>query len=103
MRDVKVLVGTGSPVTSERMTFGVTMVPAGNRMDPHSHGQEEIIYVLSGRGYVDIDGAKEILEPGTVVKLPSDSTHCICNDSGEELQFTFCFNPPVQVGSYDRK
>jgi len=102
-RTIRVLVGSGSPLSSTRMTFGVTTVPAGETMDPHSHGaEEEIIYILSGHGYVDIDGAREPLRAGTVIKLPVKSAHYICNESPGEMTFVFCFNPPVQVGAYDK-
>jgi len=103
-RDIQVLVGTGSPLSSTRMTFGVTTVPAHTTMDPHTHKvEEEIIYIVTGQGYVEIDGTREKLKPGTVIELPVGSSHFIHNDSDEAMTFTFCFNPPVQIGAYDRK
>ena len=101
-RDVQVLIGGNSPIKSEYMTFGVATVAPKTKMDPHVHNkEEEIIYILSGSGYVEIDGENENIKKDTVIKLPVGSQHCIFNESDEEMRFVFCFNPPVKIGSYD--
>ena len=103
-RDVKVLVGKGSPIDSINMTFGVATVPPKTSMDPHAHNkEEEIIYILNGYGFVYIDGIKESIEEGTVIILPVGSSHYISNNSSDDMNFTFCFHPPVIIGSYDKK
>ncbi len=102
-REVRVMVGSGSPISSNCMTFGVCTVAQDTKMDPHTHlNEEEIIYILSGNGYVEIDGTKEKLKTGTVIKIPRGKAHTICNESHENMNFTFCFNPPVEIGSYDK-
>jgi quercetin dioxygenase-like cupin family protein len=103
-RDIKVLIGSGSPLDSLNMTFGVATVQPKTSMDPHMHKkEEEIIYILSGNGYVNIDGKEEKIEEGTVIKLDIGTSHFISNLSDVEMNFTFCFNPPVKIGSYDNK
>lgn len=102
-RQVHVLVGGDSVLQSSQLTFGVTTVTPRCAMDSHSHLQEEIIFIMSGRGHVEIDGANEELRAGTAILLRSGCSHAVYNDSDEEMRFTFCFHPPVRVGSYDRK
>ena len=103
-RDIKVLVGTGSPINSLNMTFGVATIPPKTSLDPHIHNkEEEIIYLLSGDGFVYIDGNKESIEEGTVIKLPIGSSHYLSNNSSDDMNFIFCFHPPVIIGSYDKK
>jgi len=103
-RDIQVLIGGNSPIQSEYMTFGVATVAPKTKMDPHVHDkEEEIIYILSGSGYVEIDGEKENLKKDTVIKLLIGKQHCIFNESNEEMQFVFCFNPPLVIGSYDNE
>ena len=97
-----VLVGSDK-LSSEVMTFGVTEVAPGVKMDPHQHVQEEIIYIMEGHGEVVIDGVAEPLEEGTVIRLPSNSTHCLENKSERAMRFTFAFHPTTVVGSYDKK
>lgn len=103
-RKIKVLIGGNSSLQSNHITFGVTTVSPKTKMDSHTHNkEEEIIYILSGYGYVEIDNKKENIKEGTVIKLPVGCLHCISNQSDEEMNFTFCFNPPVEIGSYDKK
>ena len=103
-RDIKVLVGGSSAVQSEYMTFGVTTIQPDMKMDPHTHmNEEEIIFILSGEGYVEIDDKQEELREGTVIKLPIGSEHLLNNTSNKEMTFVFCFNAKMNIGSYDKK
>ena len=87
-RNIKVLIGSGSVLKSEYMTFGVTTVPPKTKMDSHIDlKEEEIIYILSGYGYVEIDGNKEDLKKGVVIKLPIGSSHYIYNESSKSASF----------------
>lgn len=83
------------------MTFGVCEVPPHTAMDPHQHVQEEIIWILDGYGKVNVDGRQEQIRPGTLIHFPSNSSHFTVNESDQLMRFTFCFSPPVVVGSYD--
>lgn len=99
-RTVRVL-SAALPV--KNMTFGICEVPPHSAMNPHNHAQEEIIYFLQGRGYVEIGGTKETVLAGTLVHFPSDVKHVIVNEGDEIMRFSFCFSPQVVVGSYDSK
>ena len=102
-REVRVLIGSSSPISSDSMTFGVCTVSPSTKMDPHTHSnEEEIIYIISGSGYVEIDETKENIKSGTAIRIPKGSTHSIYNQSHENMNFTFCFNPPVKIGSYEK-
>lgn len=98
-RSVRVL-SKALPV--KQMTLGICEVPPHSSMYPHGHSQEEVLYILRGQGYVNIDGTKEAIAPGTLVHFPSDAEHFTVNESDEVMQFIFCFSPQVEVGSYDK-
>lgn len=50
------MVGGSSAVQSKFMTFGVTTIKPHTKMDSHTHmNEEEIIFILSGEGYVEIN------------------------------------------------
>ncbi len=103
-REIRVLIGPNVSLESDHMTFGVATVAPKTKMDSHMHlKEEEIIYILSGHGYVEVDGMKEDVEEGTAIKLPVKSSHYIHNESDTEMNFTFCFNFPLVIGSYDKK
>ncbi len=59
----------------------------GSTIGLHTHTcDNEIIYVISGTGYVVCDGVREELKPKTVHYCPKNSEHTIVNDGDEELQ-----------------
>ncbi len=102
MRDVRVYIGTDkftSPVKSENITMGMTVVPAKTDMIPHTHEiEEEIIFVIEGTGEVIIGGVKEKLEPFVAAKFPIGVEHQVLNNSDGDLKFVFMFNPVCSFG-----
>jgi quercetin dioxygenase-like cupin family protein len=97
-RSVQVL---SNDLAAEQMTIGLCEVSPHSSMSPHSHSQEELIYILQGHGYVEVAGKKELIRPGTLIHFPSSVEHLTANESDEVMQFLFCFSPQVVVGSYD--
>ena len=64
-----------------------TLVP-GATIGEHTHEDDsEIIYFLSGHGYMIFDGEKESVEAGMCHYCPKGHTHCMINDSGDDLVF----------------
>ena len=101
-RCCRVIVG-GDHLKADYLTFGVTEVPPGAKMSPHTHErEEEVIYILQGWGEVVVDGIAEKLEKGTTIYLRVGSEHHIENKSSETMRFTFSFSPPVKIGSYEK-
>lgn len=63
------------------------LVP-GATVGEHKHeGSSEIIYGLSGQGYIICDGKKEMLAPGVACYCPEGSKHTVINDGTEDLTF----------------
>ena len=71
----KLLVGTQAN-GAEHVRVGVTEYHPDFPHEPHSHpGQEEVIWVLSGRGYTESYGKKMDLFPGAVAFIPAGMEH----------------------------
>ena len=88
----------------KNMIFGVVSFPPGSDPGTHVHkGEEEIIYVLSGRGETRVGGKIYPLEPGVGVFTEPGVEHGIKTLGGEPLVLISVFSPPVKPGSYDRK
>lgn len=98
-RSVRVL---SDALPIRNLTFGICEVPPRSEMQPHSHVQEEVIFILEGHGVVSIDGVVEKVEPGTLAHFASGAEHYTANEDEIVMRFAFCFSPPVVVGSYDR-
>ncbi len=60
---------------SAKIVMGTSALPPHFATVPHSHEAEEVALVLSGSGWVDIDGKSHPMEEGTVLFTPSNSPH----------------------------
>ena len=57
----------------------------------HRHAHAELYYVISGVGIVTINGAQHPVGPGSVVFIPADAEHGVCNNGDEDLTWLFVF------------
>jgi quercetin dioxygenase-like cupin family protein len=65
----------GSCVEGERMIVGLMRMPAGTGAEPHSHPNEQWIYILEGIFHATIGGKAVEATPGAVVYVPANVTH----------------------------
>lgn len=81
----------GTALGSKKLGFNVTVVPPGKRAWPyHAHRlNEEMFYVLEGRGSIRIGTATHAIRPGDFISLPPGraSAHQIINDSQAPLRY----------------
>lgn len=61
----------------------------------YHHKRSEIWVVVAGTGVVTLDGEDEVVNPGSVVKVPVGMKHRIRNTGKENLVFI-----EVQTGTY---
>ncbi len=65
----------GALVTGEQVELGVLRYKAGEGAEEHSHPQEQIFLVLSGRVRMTIAGKPHELGPREVAHLPPNVPH----------------------------
>ena len=88
----------------KNMIFGVVTFPPGSDPGQHHHeNEEEIIYVISGRGETKVADDIYPLEPGVAVFTEPGIPHGIKVTGDEPLVLVSVFSPPVKPGSYDKK
>lgn len=99
----KVLVGPEQG-NCENMIFGLVTFHPGSDPGTHKHDhQEEIIYVISGKGQTRVGDQSFPLEPGVTVFTEPGVEHGVKNTGNEPLVLISVFSPPVKPGSYDKK
>lgn len=77
----------------------VTLAP-GDATAPHSHEQQEEVYIALDGGHVQIDGARHEVSPGSVVRIGADAVRSVRNETESDDQtWITCGAPPV--GSAD--
>lgn len=94
------------PETSgcNNMIFGVVSFPPGSDPGTHVHAnEEEIIYVISGKGETRVGDKAYPLEPGVAVFTEPGIAHGVKTLGNEPLVLVSVFSPPVRPGSYDKK
>ena len=57
------------------MIVGLMRMKAGTGAEPHSHPNEQWIYVLEGTFHANIDGKEIDVKPGSVVYIPANTVH----------------------------
>lgn len=70
----------------------VGLVPPGRAPD-HFHEYDEVIYILDGEGYLEIDGEQVPLRAGSCIHLPRRLVHCVANTGATELRLLGVFRP----------
>lgn len=82
---------------AKHMSAGIYVLPAGATDHQQAHGEDEIYYVVQGRGQfsrVTPAGTDEQpVEPGTVLFVGAGMEHRF-HDISEELVLLVCFAPP---------
>ncbi len=86
----KILVSGGN-TPSKAMTMGVGEIPPGASLLRHHHTPEEIYYVLSGEGNIEIDDKMYPIATGSAIFIPSNARHRTTNTGAVPLRFTFIF------------
>ena len=65
----------GPCVEGDRMIVGLMRMPAGTGAQPHSHPNEQWIYILEGTFRAKIGDQEVEAKPGSVVYVPANVVH----------------------------
>ena len=89
---------------ARNLAFGLAEFPGGTMAAAHCHAaEEEIIFILAGKGAIMSGGQELPLQPGVAVFIPPGLGHQIRADGEEPLRLVTLFSPPVTPGAYDPK
>ena len=72
----KVLVGTVAGGDADKLYVAITEYLPGMGHKMHSHAEDdEVMIIVSGKGYTLTNGVRRDLVPGTVVHIPAGCAH----------------------------
>jgi quercetin dioxygenase-like cupin family protein len=77
----------GGCVEGDRMIVALMTAPAGKSSEPHSHPNEQWIYVLDGVMELIVDGERYTAHPGEVIYIPANTVHCGSTPDGKDAKF----------------
>ena len=79
----------GPCVEGDRMIVGLMRMNAGTGAEPHSHPNEQWIYILQGTFRAKVGGKEIDAKPGSVVYIPANTIHSGgATPEGDVLFFT---------------
>ncbi len=87
---------------AKNLSFCVIRVQPGETVRPaHSHPHsEELIYILSGRGKVMIEGEVGDVRAGTAVLFEEGKVHMLRNTGDVEMKVACFFAPATSLDNY---
>jgi quercetin dioxygenase-like cupin family protein len=87
---------------ADQLSFCVIRVAPGETVRPaHSHPHsEELIYIMTGRGKVMIEGDVGEVRAGSVVLFEQGKMHMLRNTGDEEMKVACFFAPPTGLDNY---
>ena len=80
----------GPVVEGELTQVGVMTLPAGQRSEPHSHPNEQWVYVLQGNLRATVDGEESEVGPGHLLYFPANIVHSVSVSPDEDCHFFTC-------------
>lgn len=80
----------GGCVEGERMIVALMRYPAGKPSAPHSHPNEQWIFVLEGELEMQFDGRWYRGGPGHAFYVPANKVHQAANNGAQDVVFFTC-------------
>jgi quercetin dioxygenase-like cupin family protein len=80
----------GGCVEGERMIVALMRYPAGQPSEPHSHPNEQWIFILEGALEMQFDGKWHKGKPGDVFYVPANKVHQARNAGPHDCVFFTC-------------
>ncbi len=95
------LVGGASPIKAAGFCMGyVTLEPKGGQVPWHNHDQEEVYFILSGRGEACRGDERAVVTQGQAFHVPSGVFHQLTNIGPEPLTMVYVYAPAGDVSHW---
>jgi quercetin dioxygenase-like cupin family protein len=95
------LVGGVSPIQAENFAIGnVTLDPNGGQVPWHNQEQEEIYFVIDGKGEMCLGDERQIVASGQAVYIPPGVFHQLTNIGETPLRMLYCYGPAGDVAHW---
>lgn len=95
------LVGGPSPIQAKNFSMGyVTLEPNGGQVPWHNQEQEEVYFIVEGRGEMCLGQERQILASGQAVFIPPGEFHQLTNIGDTPLIMIYCYGPAGDVAHW---
>ena len=80
-------------LASEKLSVGLAIWRAGSTDRQQPHGEDEVYYVISGRGRISVGGEERAVKAGSLVFVAAEVEHRF-HDIEEDLRVLVFWAPP---------
>lgn len=77
----------GPVVEGDRIQIGLMRMPRGTGGRPHSHPNEQWVYVIQGTLEAEVDGVRSRVPPGSLMYIPANTVHWALATPDEDVLF----------------
>lgn len=88
---------------TQRLSAGLVKFYPGKNQGRHVHfGEEQILYIISGRGIQRLNGKEEEIQSGMLIHCPPYSEHEVMNTGDDELVLLISYTPSKHLDRQKR-
>ena len=80
----------GPVIEGELTQVGVMTLSAGKTSAPHTHPNEQWVYILQGNLHATVDGQHSDVGPGDLLYFPANVVHSVTVSREKDCQFFTC-------------
>ncbi len=100
-RNTRNLVGGASPIQATNFSMGyVVLEPNGGQVPWHNQEQEEVYFVVEGKGEMCLGEERQTLTSGQAVFIPPTVFHQLTNIGETPLKMIYCYGPAGDVAHW---
>jgi quercetin dioxygenase-like cupin family protein len=88
---IRTLTYADAAMGAEQILSGRTIFPANTKIPHHTHSREELVIISRGRGILEIEGRRIVLETDDASFVPPNVVHRFVNESNDELELTWTY------------
>jgi mannose-6-phosphate isomerase-like protein (cupin superfamily) len=92
---------SGEPIAAKGFAMGYVVIePNGGQVPWHNQAQEEVYFVVEGRGEICVDTERQEIEAGQAVFLTPTKFHQLTNTGDEPLHMIYIYCPGGDVAHW---
>jgi mannose-6-phosphate isomerase-like protein (cupin superfamily) len=103
-RRTRNLVGGASPIHCDNFSLGyVVLEPNGGQVPWHNQEQEEIYFIVEGKGEMCLGEERREVSSGQAVFIPPHEYHQLTNTGEEPMIMIYCYGPAGDVDHWKQE
>ena len=96
-RWVRFAFGPQGIVDTKNLNLGIVEFDKDKTSLSHSHEVEESLYVLAGKGVLDVGGTNFNVKKGDFLYVPANTEHSIMTGNNSRLRIFFVFGGKINI------